>query len=161
MNPNGMARGLGWFSIGFGTAELAATESLAEALGMEGKEDLIRLYGAREIGSGVACLGMTPPTGAVWSRVAGDLLDIATLAPYLSDDNPKRRNVGIALAAVVGVTILDVLTAAWCQEGSSGPMTRMARRPLERLERQNERRLQETARRGGDFASERAAERVG
>lgn len=161
MNPNGMARGLGWFSIGLGVTELVAAESLAESLGMEGKEDLIRLYGVREIGSGVACLGMTPPTGAVWSRVAGDLLDIATLAPYLSDDNPKRRNVGIALAAVVGVTILDVLTAAWCQEESSGPMTRMARRPIDRLERQNERRLQETARRGGDFASERAAEKVG
>ena len=41
MNPDLMARGLGWFSLGLGFAELAFPEQLAETLGMEGREGLI------------------------------------------------------------------------------------------------------------------------
>ena len=157
MNPDAMARGLGWFSIGLGLTELFAAEALADALGMEGEEGLIRLFGAREIAHGVGCLAVNPPTPAVWSRVAGDALDVATLLAHMSPDNPKRHNVGIALAAVAGVTLLDVMTAAWLAEGRGGPMTRMARRPLERLERRNEERMHEAERRGHGYASELAA----
>lgn len=157
MNPDVMARGLGWFSLGLGALELLASDELAETLGMEGKEGLIQGYGARELAHGAACLGMTPPTGAVWSRVAGDVLDIATLLPYLSAENPKRGNVGIALAAVVGVTILDLVTASWLTEGRDGPMTQMARGPVEALERRNEARMREIERRGSGYASELSA----
>ena len=157
MNPDVMARGLGWFSIGLGLTELLMSDTLAETLGMEGQEGLIQLYGAREIAHGVACLGLTPPTGAVWSRVAGDALDIATLAAHMTPDNPKRENVGIALAAVVGVTLLDTLTAAWLSEGRTGPITRTVRRPLERLEQRNEERMREAEHRGHGYASELAA----
>ncbi|HEX6985680.1 MAG TPA: hypothetical protein VF170_09895 [Planctomycetaceae bacterium] len=158
MNPDVTARGLGWFSVGLGVTELVAAERLAESLGMEGKEDLIRLYGAREVATGLGCLGQTPPTPWVWGRVAGDALDIATLLAHMTPDNPKRHNVGLALAAVIGVTLLDVLTAAWLTEDRHGPLTRMARRPLERLEQRNERRMREVERRGGQYASELAAE---
>ena len=153
-----MARGLGWFSIGLGAVEVLASDALAETLGMEGNEDRIQLYGLREIATGLACLGMNPPTLPIWGRVAGDALDIATLVPYLGPHNPKRGNVAIALAAVAGVTLLDLLTGAWLSEGRDGPMTRMARRPLERLEHSNEERMRATDRRGGQFASELASE---
>jgi hypothetical protein len=152
MNPDMMARGLGMFSIGLGAAELLAPEQLAEALGMEGHEDLIRLYGLREIGTGIGCLTQNPPTPWVWGRVAGDALDIATLLPYLGPDNPKRGNVAIALAAVAGVTLLDVLCGAWWAEGRSGPMTRRVRQPLERVERRNEARAR-WEQRERDFAT--------
>lgn len=157
MNPDATARGLGWFSIGLGLTELLMPDTLAETLGMEGKEGLIQLYGAREIATGLGCLGMNPPTTAVWGRVAGDALDIATLAAYMTPDNPKRQNVGIALAAVIGVTLLDVLTAAWLSEPRGGPITRSVRGPQERLEERNEQRMRQTERRGGQFASELAA----
>lgn len=159
MNPDVMARGLGWFSIGLGLTEVLMPDKLARWLGMEGKEGLIQLYGAREIATGVGCLGQTPPTPWVYGRVAGDALDIATLGPYLSEENPHRGNVGVALAAVLGVTVMDVLCSAWLTEGRTGPINRMVRPMVERKEQRNEQRMRETERSGRDWASSLAAAR--
>jgi hypothetical protein len=108
--PDRLAKMLGWFSFGLGVAELAAPGRLARWLGMEGSERLIRAYGAREIGAGMLTLSVDKNVG-LWSRVAGDGLDIATLMTGLREDNPKRGNVALALAAVLGVTLLDVIGA--------------------------------------------------
>jgi hypothetical protein len=159
MNPDVMARGLGWFSIGLGLTEVLMPDKLARWLGMEGKEGLIQLYGAREIATGLGCLGQTPPTGWVYGRVAGDALDVATLAPHLSEENPQRGNVGIALAAVLGVTVMDVLCAGWLTEGRNGPINRMVRPLVERKEHRNEQRMREVERSGRDYASSLAAAR--
>ena len=105
-----LARNLGWFSIGLGVAELFAAEQMTRALGMEGKEALVRSYGLREIGAGILSLSIDKKAG-LWSRVAGDGLDIMTLLSELRSDNPKRANVGLALAMVVGVTLLDFIGA--------------------------------------------------
>jgi hypothetical protein len=105
-----LARGLGWFSVGLGLAELIAPARITRALGMEGKEALVRSYGVREIGSGILSLSIDKQAG-LWSRVAGDGLDIATLSSCLRSDNPKRDNAGLALAMVLGVTALDVVGA--------------------------------------------------
>lgn len=104
-----LATALGWFSIGLGLTELLATESLARWLGAEDRQDVIRLYGVREIGTGVGILTQRRPAEWLWARVAGDALDLGTLAAGLGEDNPKRGNVMIAMAAVAGVTALDVL----------------------------------------------------
>ena len=77
---------------------------------MEGKEALVRAYGVRELGHGIVSLSPDKHLG-LWSRVAGDGLDIATLMTAMRHDNPKRDNVGIALAAVLGVTMLDIVGA--------------------------------------------------
>jgi len=103
-----MARALGWFSIGLGAAELLGARRLARGLGLEGYEWLIRGYGAREIASGVACLSANPLLG-ITSRIAGDGLDILTLLAGLRQDGPRRSNTELALFAVAGVTLLDVL----------------------------------------------------
>jgi hypothetical protein len=105
-----LGRALGWFSFGLGLAELIAPGRITAALGMEGKESLVRAYGAREIGAGVLCLSVDKQAG-LWSRVAGDGVDIATLIPGLSRENPKRDNVILAIAVVLGVTALDVVAA--------------------------------------------------
>lgn len=105
-----LGKALGWFSFGLGLAELIAPKHIARALGMEGKEALVRAYGAREIGAGMLCLSIDKPVG-LWNRVAGDGIDIATLLTGMRSDNPKRDNVMLALAAVLGVTALDVLAA--------------------------------------------------
>ncbi|MER9658187.1 hypothetical protein NKJ26_33195, partial [Mesorhizobium sp. M0152] len=73
-----LARKLGWFSIALGVFELVGAERIASALGLRGKANLIRAYGAREIGSGILSLSVDKRTG-LWSRVAGDGLDVATL----------------------------------------------------------------------------------
>ena len=105
-----MGRFLGWFSIGLGVVEVCAPRRMTRFLGMTGKEALVRTYGAREIGSGVLSLSVDRQAG-LWSRVAGDGLDVATLLTEFRADNPKRRNVGIALTMVLGITLLDVLGA--------------------------------------------------
>ncbi len=107
-----VARGLGWFSIALGVAEIVAPGKLARALGLEGRERLLQAYGGREIGAGIWALSDTPAP-AIWGRVAGDLVDLATLVAGLRDgDEAQRRNAWIALAAVAGITAVDLLTAA-------------------------------------------------
>lgn len=105
----GLANFLGWFSIGLGLAEVLVPERLGEALGMEDWTDLIRAYGVREIASGMGILSGDHPTSWVWARVAGDALDLATLSARLTPGNRKRGNVAAAIAAVAGVTVLDVI----------------------------------------------------
>lgn len=102
-----LGRALGWFSIGLGMTELIAPGALTRALGMQGKEGLVRAYGAREIASGVLCLSVNNDYGA-WSRVGGDVLDLATLAAAYTEDNPKKNNVAIAMAAVAGIALVDL-----------------------------------------------------
>jgi hypothetical protein len=106
-----MANGVGWFSIALGLAELIAPEKIAGELGMEERKSLVRLYGFREIAKGVGILSNRKPAGWVWGRVAGDALDLATLATTLRRDNPRRDNVLKAIGAIVGVTVLDVVVA--------------------------------------------------
>src|SRR4051795_6140533 len=73
-----MARNLGWFSLGLGALEILAPRRITHALGMEGDEALVRAYGVREVASGILSLSTDKQVG-LWSRVAGDGLDIATL----------------------------------------------------------------------------------
>lgn len=106
-----LAEGLGWFSIGLGALELFAAPALARTLGMEGRENLLRLYGAREVASGIGILTRDDPVPWLWGRVAGDALDLATLTPGLGGGDSRAGNVALAMAAVAGVTALDVYCA--------------------------------------------------
>jgi hypothetical protein len=105
-----LAGGLGWFSIGLGVLELAAAGPLARGLGMRGQENLIRAYGLREIATGVGLLTSTDRRPWIMGRIAGDALDVATL---LANGRRNRHPVGLALglAAVLGVTVLDLVCA--------------------------------------------------
>ena len=104
-----MARGLGWFSIALGIAELALARPLARALGMRGEEPLLRFYGVREIATGIGTLAARDPTPWIWGRVAGDALDIATLGTRM--EGPRTANAAVALGAVLGATAMDLATA--------------------------------------------------
>ena len=106
-----VARGLGWFSLGLGLAELIAPGKLGKVLGLEGRETLLRAYGGREIGAGIWALSDTPAP-AIWARVAGDVVDLGTLVAGLKGaDKTQKRNAFVALAAVAGITLVDVVTA--------------------------------------------------
>lgn len=104
-----MANGLGWFSIGLGTAEVLMPNLLARALGMRGRGGLLFLYGVREIATGIGILKAKNQTPWLWGRVAGDAMDLATLAAHSGSRNKLGR--GIGMAAVAGVTALDVTMA--------------------------------------------------
>lgn len=106
-----MARSLGWFSIALGMAELAMPRTLTRTLGMRGSEGLMSAYGLREVATGIGILASRDPTPWIWGRVAGDVLDLGTLATALDGGNPRRENAGLAFATVLGVTALDVICA--------------------------------------------------
>lgn len=105
------ARGLAWFSIGLGAAELLFPGTVARAVGLQNKDGLLRAFGAREIVSGIA--GLQPnPAPAIWSRVGGDVADLATLAMGLKDGDPEQRRCATrALAAVAAITVIDLAVA--------------------------------------------------
>ena len=117
-----VARGLGWFSIALGLAEVAAPRSMTRALGMEGQETLVRAYGVREIATGAAILASDNPQPWIWGRVAGDALDLATLGAGYREDRANRRNLNLAVAAVAGVTAVD----AWCARALGNGVARPA-----------------------------------
>lgn len=104
-----MARGLGWLSLALGAAEILFARPLAKALGMRGDEGLLRFYGVREIANGVGALAARDPGPWIWGRVAGDALDIATLATRLG--HRRDTTTWLALGAVAGVTALDLAAA--------------------------------------------------
>lgn len=109
-----LTTGLGWFSIGLGLAQLAVPHKVAEMIGVDADEDTVRLMrtlGMRELTSGVGILTQPKPDKWMWSRVVGDVMDLALLGAAMGRDDAKRsRNVGATLA-VLGVTGLDILCA--------------------------------------------------
>jgi len=107
-----LARGLGWFSIGLGAAELFAPRFVAKISGVQGRTGLIRLFGIREIMAGVTIFSQGKrPAAGVWSRVAGDALDLAALGAAFTSPRSKKGRLAFATANVAAVTALDVICA--------------------------------------------------
>jgi uncharacterized membrane protein len=73
---------------------------------------VLRAVGLREIATGVGILARRRPTGWLWARVGGDVMDLALLGSALKSDHAKQDRVTAAAAAVVGVTALDLLCSA-------------------------------------------------
>lgn len=107
-----LSRGLGWFSIALGAAELLAPRQVAQAIGVnDDHASLLRLMGVREIASGVGLL--MQPNNPAWlqARVAGDALDLALLGAAMSGTYADRSKIAGAAITVAGVTALDVMAA--------------------------------------------------
>jgi len=107
-----LAQALGWFSVGLGLAELAAPGSVARLIGVPDNEQTrgtLRLLGLREMTSGIGILTQPRPAGWVWSRVAGDVMDLSLLGSALTTGDARKDRVAAATAAVAGVTALDLL----------------------------------------------------
>ena len=113
MTPEKLATGLGWFSIGLGVTELVTGGKLSKALGMGDRNagKVVRAFGVREIASGLLILNGSKRAG-VASRIPGDVLDLGTLWSAMAlPSNPHRGRVALAMGAVAGATLLDVVTA--------------------------------------------------
>jgi hypothetical protein len=115
-----LAKTLGYFSIALGATELLAPRALCKAIGLNGLEPVVRAYGAREVATGVAILASHDPAPWIWARVAGDMADIATVATGFQQDNAKRDNNVLALAALAAVTAIDVVCASGLSSEKGG-----------------------------------------
>jgi uncharacterized membrane protein len=108
MKQRQLIRGLGWFSIGLGLAEILAPRRLGRSVGIGDHRWLMRLMGMRELASGLGILTRRQPAGWLWSRVAGDLLDLSLLGTAMRSGNSRRGRVAATAAAVAGVTAVDM-----------------------------------------------------
>jgi len=123
-----LSRALGIFSIGLGVVELFAARRAAWTVGDPGAAPLIRGFGAREIATGLVILGNPDAPAGIWARVGGDILDLAVLGRLAGDRwNPRRGNAMAVLAAVAGVTLVDIAAALLLHE-RAGRAGRTARR---------------------------------
>ena len=123
-----VARGLGWFSIGLGLAQIAAPRRVARMLGVDDDEanrGTLLAIGVRELASGVGILTRERPIGPVWTRVGGDVMNLALLGRALGRDDAHRNRLTAATAAVVGLTILDILAGrSLARESGTHPAAR-------------------------------------
>jgi len=111
-NAERLAKGLGWFSIGLGLAQIAAPREMAHLIGIRGDDEnqsLMRAVGLRELASGIGILSRDRPAGWVWARVGGDMMDLSLLGGAFASDDTRKDRVALATAAVVGVTALDLM----------------------------------------------------
>ena len=119
---DGLASGLGWFSIGLGLVELLAPQVLTRRLGQEGHEPIMRLYGAREIANGIGLLAARNRAPWLWGRVGGDALDAATLLAGRKPGSARDSNLRFALFAVLGIAALDLICAQALSATRPAPM---------------------------------------
>jgi hypothetical protein len=118
---DGLARFLGWFSIGLGTAQLLAPRALCRVIGAEDEglpPLLMRLMGLRELAQGSGILVRPRPTVWVWSRVGGDALDLGLLA--LTARRGNKRTFA-AIANVVPIAVADVFEARHLMQKEGPP----------------------------------------
>jgi uncharacterized membrane protein len=116
-----LAKGLGWFSVGLGLAEVLAPRAIASISGVsKERTGLIRLYGLRELAAGVMIFSQKDPTAGVWSRVGGDALDLASLGASVTSPDAKVGRIAFATANVLAVTALDVICAMQLSDGNHG-----------------------------------------
>lgn len=114
-----LTRGLGWFALGLGAAELAAPTRLASLLGLRPSSwtsAIIRACGAREVLSGIGILSGSRSSFWLQARLAGDVADAGLLWTALSKRATwyssltgrwRRPRLTSALLAVGGVSLLD------------------------------------------------------
>ena len=119
-----IARGLGWFSIGIGLAQVLAPRTIARLTGMPLPRVLTMLCGAREIACGLGILSQHETRPWVQARVAGDALDLAACAGSLLLPGANRGRLAVTTAAIAGVTVLDAYCARELERTGHRPSTR-------------------------------------
>ncbi|MDR5755080.1 MULTISPECIES: hypothetical protein [unclassified Caballeronia] len=127
LRPETIARGLGWFSIALGLAELVAPRAMLRITGVDDTTALMRLYGLRELACGIGILTARDATPFLWARVGGDVLDLGTLTVQSNKSSAADRARALRAAVnVMGVTALDVYAA----RGSSRERVEARRAPV-------------------------------
>ena len=107
-----LSRGLGWFSLVLGATELGAPRVLQKAIGLRPDDRaswLLRALGLRELAHGLAILLRPRRPLPVWSRVAGDALDLAAFGVGALTRRKDNVRAGGALAMLAGAAAMDVI----------------------------------------------------
>jgi uncharacterized membrane protein len=120
-----LVQGLAWFSVGLGLTALLAPRSLGALTGLQGRSGLVRMVGARELASGIGLMTSRNSAPWLWSRVAGDAMDVLTLgAAALKPTGGGNLRALVSLALVAGVTAADVSASMRYSSKSRGQQSR-------------------------------------
>jgi uncharacterized membrane protein len=132
-----LANFLGVFSVGLGLAQVLMPGVMSRVVGIDHEDNrnttLMRFLGLREISHGVAILSNQQPEKAVWSRVAGDAVDLALLGKALTNPENNRSATLFATANVLAVTALDVMCAQLLSKQPETPSQEQANQGLMRV----------------------------
>lgn len=114
MNPKTvLVKGLGGASLGLGLSEVLAPEKVAALAGVDANgrtRPVIRALGLRECGHAAALL--FGPSKLVWTRVAGDALDLALLGVGAANQSQgRRRRAAVSAVALLGIAAADLYAA--------------------------------------------------
>lgn len=102
-----LGRALGWLSLGLGIGATLQSRRMSAAIGMESREGAVRVAGARELTAAYGLLSAGDPTPWLWSRVAGDVMDLLMLGAA-ARRRPRRNRALTAFGIVAAVTAIDV-----------------------------------------------------
>ena len=106
--PEQLARGLGWFSVGLGIAQIVAPRVVARLTGVPVPSLLVIACGVRELACGAGILTQDEPAPWIKARIAGDAVDLAALACGALLPGAERYRIALNAAAVAGVTAIDI-----------------------------------------------------
>ena len=131
-----LAQGLGWFSVGLGTAQLLAPRVMSRMVGLRGNQRDRRIMcsiGAREIVVGLGILTRDRPSGWLWSRVGGDVIDLGLLGSALGSTRASPSRGRKAIMAIMGITAADLWTGRRLGRapGTSSALRKKRRAPVE------------------------------
>lgn len=127
----GLARVLGWFSIGLGVAQTLAPDTLTRLVGAvpsETTRNTMRAVGAREIITGIGILANPDPSDWVKARIAGDAMDLSLLGRSLGGGE-RDRTTG-AMMAVLVAAALDLNAARRLGSSSRAREVQTPRDPI-------------------------------
>lgn len=111
MNLTVAKRVLGLLSIGIGVVAVASPRRVSQHLGLQASPGAMSAFGAREIASGAGLLSPVKPGPWFWTRVGGDVMDLAAVSRSLGRDNPKRHMAALVALTVAGIAVIDILMA--------------------------------------------------
>ena len=107
MDEHGLARTLGWVSVGAGLALVAAPGPLMKALGLGDRPNLGRFLGVRDLVLGTGLL--RGQNTAAWCRARGvaDALDVALIIVGAATGAFRRNRAPLGLASGAGFSALS------------------------------------------------------
>lgn len=117
-----LVKGLGGASLALGLSELLAPGKVAAVAGVDDtgrSRRVIRALGLRECGHAAALL--FGPDKLVWTRVAGDALDLALLGAAVANRGQGRRGRGaLSAVALTGIAAADLYAALRTSRNGGG-----------------------------------------
>ncbi|MEO3776703.1 SRPBCC family protein [Micromonospora sp. B11E3] len=117
----GLARFLGWFSLGLGVATLAARPRVSRLCGVDDSrpaQAVLQAAGLRELGHAAVLLIPRRTGWGAWTRVAGDVVDLAASTTAMRNRRGDRRNrLMYATWALAGITAVDLYAAIQVTRG--------------------------------------------